>query len=788
MKKILILTVAIFYSTFLASQTYKLDHDVSGRLIMSNDSLTTEEKYRQRLNLMSNEIYIVVENDSLKFIEAGKRPKVNSDHLDSIQIVSIIKDTIELYKLGFTITNDQKDLDTIDEIEKEYDKLLKKQTRLKLVLDSMIVFENTLYELDTIQAGAIIDTVYTFTNKSDSTFIIDKLKSNCSCMVSKNITKAYPPGKVGQINLVFDSTDKHTGETNQCIEIFNNFTEDPIKIYLKAFVNNDEKKQSEVSRLTSLFDPFRIDTISKFELDKKIAEYNKELKGISNLYSFSDKEVSEVSYTYFHSYEVDTISTDLYGVTVNREEYLKSKRMMLELFSIKDKKKVNKKADGNFYNKGLKEFPNIENQDLTRLNFYKNELTSLPPSIKSFKKLKILTVDYNKLDSIPDEIGELNSLVELSFTYNQIRYVSDSIGKLSNLKSLNLSDNNIKEIPKSIWNLQLLEQLYLSDNELTTIPNSIANLSGLTHFSADDNELDNFPVGLENLKKLKSLNLGGNKIMQIPESIKNFESLSYIDFSDSRLKELPIELFQIATLKDLILDEISISSLPSGDFKIDSLEDIRLTNNRLDTLPEQLFQIESLRIVNLSGNYLKHIPENISQAVNLESLYISSNNLDVIDNDFKFPENLITLNLQGNRIVKIPESIGTLGNLEYLDLSRNVINKIPNTINDLKSLGSLNLIFNEIEDLPEDLSNLNNLRTLSLYSNSLRKFPKGILTIPNLYDLDLSGNNIGEIPDNIEKLKSLRYLKLSKNEFILKVIDELRLKLPECDITLIDNK
>jgi len=58
------------------------------------------------------------------------------------------------------------------------------------------------------------------------------------------------------------------------------------------------------------------------------------------------------------------------------------------------------------------EFDN-EDENMTYLELYKNQLTTLPKEIGNLTNLPSLNLSYNKLTTLPKEIGQLTNLTRL---------------------------------------------------------------------------------------------------------------------------------------------------------------------------------------------------------------------------------------------------------------------------------------------------------------------------------------------------------------------------------------
>jgi len=75
----------------------------------------------------------------------------------------------------------------------------------------------------------------------------------------------------------------------------------------------------------------------------------------------------------------------------------------------------------------LYRFPSTQLTQLQELNFYNNQLISLPDSIGELPKLQILNLNDNNLTLLPDSIGQLTQLQILKLNCNNLTFLPNSI-------------------------------------------------------------------------------------------------------------------------------------------------------------------------------------------------------------------------------------------------------------------------------------------------------------------------------------------------------------------------
>jgi hypothetical protein len=166
----------------------------------------------------------------------------------------------------------------------------------------------------------------------------------------------------------------------------------------------------------------------------------------------------------------------------------------------------------NLSNCGLTEFPKILfklKDSLEVLNLGGNRLSTLPPAMTSFSKLRILFFAGNDFETIPECLGALPSLYMLSFKGNKVHTVpanslSPSLGWLI------LTDNNITELPDTIGNLHGLRKCMLANNKLQGLPSSMSKCKNLELLRLSRNSISQLPSFLLTMSKLSWLSIAGN--------------------------------------------------------------------------------------------------------------------------------------------------------------------------------------------------------------------------------------------------------------------------------------
>lgn len=90
---------------------------------------------------------------------------------------------------------------------------------------TQIEWKETTYDFGTIITGEKITHKYYFENKGQNDFYIARVKTSCGCTSPKWSSEAVPPGKMGFVEVVFDSTDRD-GDIKKTVNVLGNFEGD----------------------------------------------------------------------------------------------------------------------------------------------------------------------------------------------------------------------------------------------------------------------------------------------------------------------------------------------------------------------------------------------------------------------------------------------------------------------------------------------------------------------------------------------------------------------------------
>eukprot|EP01112_Ceratiomyxa_fruticulosa_P021984 TRINITY_DN7930_c0_g1_i1.p1 TRINITY_DN7930_c0_g1~~TRINITY_DN7930_c0_g1_i1.p1 ORF type:complete len:619 (-),score=165.17 TRINITY_DN7930_c0_g1_i1:9-1865(-) len=158
-------------------------------------------------------------------------------------------------------------------------------------------------------------------------------------------------------------------------------------------------------------------------------------------------------------------------------------------------------------------------QCLEELNLSGNLLTTLPPLISNFPKLRSLILNGNQLTAIPPELGKLRNLEKLEVGNNQVSVLCKEIGKLGKLEELSLTGNPIESIPPHIGGCSSLEVVDFSSCALQVIPEEFTLCTRLMELNLGNNRLKYLPEGMGRMTRLVVLNLMDNQLGDLPLSL-----------------------------------------------------------------------------------------------------------------------------------------------------------------------------------------------------------------------------------------------------------------------------
>ncbi|KAI9169527.1 hypothetical protein LWI28_013624 [Acer negundo] len=394
--------------------------------------------------------------------------------------------------------------------------------------------------------------------------------------------------------------------------------------------------------------------------------------------------------------------------------------------------------------------------------------------IKTFTRLRVLSLKHYKITKLPDLIGELKRLRYLDLSNTSIKVLPESIATLYNLLTLLLQDcRYLAELPRDMGNLVNLRDLDISGTDLQQFPphmGRLKNLRTLPYFivSRDGGS------GIVELKDMS--NLQGDLCIRGLESV------------DIEKDAVGANLLHKKYLNKLVLEWISDfdDTIPKS---LDSLKSLEISNCiELSWIP-CIAQIQNLVLVGCDQTILetvvdltsleklllhkvlklKHLPNELFHGLTaLSDLEIGNcDELTVLFNMFGL---LCNTSLKRLKIWKCSlnllwpeEEYGLPHLLEGLEISDCMnLTSLPEKLHSLKSLKTMKIInCPRLVALPE-MDSPSNLRYLQIKEcEALQSLPKGLMHNENLSleVLEIDGCSSlkcfakGELPLTLQKLK-----------------------------------
>ena len=258
-------------------------------------------------------------------------------------------------------------------------------------------------------------------------------------------------------------------------------------------------------------------------------------------------------------------------------------------------------------------FPNLES-----LTIKGTKISSLPTTLSSLTKLKVLDLSFNKLLEVPESLNQLISLEVLNLNNNLLQEIPTTIfTSLKNLKTLNFKNNSITKIPSQILHLKNLTKLEYSPQRKPDT-NEESNLLLPYGFDIWLQEIDKkalpqpLPHFLEIIEanenitlktkaiiphKIIAAQLLDNKVFYCSEIVKNVFQIYCLDFSKNAIDEVARFLGDSKSIK-LTVSTDGKKCLVQSFNKITKYYDIlRIENGQADTLTSFKYSIKDMKFI-----------------------------------------------------------------------------------------------------------------------------------------------------------------------------------------------
>lgn len=446
---------------------------------------------------------------------------------------------------------------------------------------------------------------------------------------------------------------------------------------------------------------------------------------------------------------------------------------------------------------------------LQSIDLHGNNLSDLPPGMKSLTRLTNINLSRNRLaNTCVDVLGQIPSLQQIKLSRNSLEgALNDSIGSLVDLEVLDLQDNYITDLGLALKDLTKMRNLAVAGNRLVSIPGYLFEELSLTEIYAARNQLAGslIPKGVTTLAALRTLDVSRNALAAISESeILNFPSLQELNVAENRLCTIP-DVSGWIGLITLCAGGNKLTTTPEGLTSLPKLKTLDLSRNSIKQLDRRLGLMDNLTYLEVGNNPLRErrqlsmktddlkrelrdrLPTSVELASHGEEdvsngsestwtmkpggvLDRSSCNLDALEESHLEPilqtTDIKSLIFHHNRLSSIPTALSLIQNtLTALDLSHNCLaadTYLPTHLS-LPFLKTLDLSSNTLTTLTPLTSSLHAplLTLLNISYNRLHSLPPLPTIYPSLTTLLASNNSIATL--DIDAASGLNVLDLSEN-------------------------
>jgi len=399
------------------------------------------------------------------------------------------------------------------------------------------------------------------------------------------------------------------------------------------------------------------------------------------------------------------------------------------------------------------------------LDLERNQITSLPDSVRKLKKMRILLLGENCLSELPWEALEgFPDLYELDVFSNKLSgdLLPAAIEKLtlSSLSTFDIHSNAFTSLPS---NLQLpsLTQFNATQNSITTTGSFFNTTPRLVHLSLGQNQLSFLPEGIIHLSSLRSLDVSNNMIEHIDPRLGFLDRLTTFLWMGNLIRQRGWGSMDTEGIKSSLrakADEAAMQNLEDGmaDMDVNACHgECAGTLNLTAKLKETPLQEEMIS----EHLHPAHFPP-------LTKIVLQQNKFTIAPSLIGVATTLTTLDLSKNIMSSsIFDDFVTLNSLVYLDLSVNRLENIDMLPTQLAApaLKTLDISFNYITSIIPLRSYYPLLRILHANSNQITALEPS--AIEGLEIVQVNNNSISKLDPELGKVESLRILGVDGNTF-----------------------
>lgn len=98
-----------------------------------------------------------------------------------------------------------------------------------------IEFDESVFDFGEVKEGAVVEHLYTFTNKGTAPVILSQVSASCGCTTPSYTQTPILPGKTGEVKVVFDSNGQ-VGKQQKIITVVSNAENNVTTVQLRGEV------------------------------------------------------------------------------------------------------------------------------------------------------------------------------------------------------------------------------------------------------------------------------------------------------------------------------------------------------------------------------------------------------------------------------------------------------------------------------------------------------------------------------------------------------------------------
>ena len=167
---------------------------------------------------------------------------------------------------------------------------------------------------------------------------------------------------------------------------------------------------------------------------------------------------------------------------------------------------------------------------LQSLSIVSTNLTSLSLDVSALNFLDSVSIRMNRnLDKI-EPVSLPRSILNVVIEQNAITSLPDTIGSSNRLRLVRLDENLLEKVPQSLCVQPLLEEFSIANNPIGSFCSKELSLPSLHVLNLQGTLLEEIPIEVASLQKLEQLSLGGETLKEVPRHLFESPSLRQLLF------------------------------------------------------------------------------------------------------------------------------------------------------------------------------------------------------------------------------------------------------------------